>query len=133
MFFAPNLGVETGLPGLAVPSALADPGGGVGTDNFTFGKIATRKTTGGFLNSLRKAIGQKATPVGSFQQASFDPNLKNIGVVALAAYAQGTTPSLGRRNLTVSDDVYEDERVETGIDGSLHVKFADKTDFFPWA
>ena len=76
-------------------------------------------STGGFFRDLTKVFGRSPKFDRSIEQAAIDPALTKIGVVTLANYARGTTPSLGRRNLAQLDNVHEQERVETGPEGSL--------------
>ena len=130
LLLSPGSSLEDSVSLLSIPSAMADPGDDIQIHRVAVNMKPRQESTGNFLSTLGKVFGRSPKSRQSFEHASIDPNLKNIGVVALATYAHGTTPSLGRRNLAVRDDVYKDERVETGIDGSLHVKFADQTDFF---
>ena len=53
-----------------------------------------------------------------------------IGAVRLIkAWAYGTPPQSTRRDLYVKDRVVADEFVETVVNGALHIRFADDTEF----
>ena len=54
---------------------------------------------------------------------------RQIGTVELATAAHGMLLEIGRRELFILDDVFEDETVETAIEGALHIVFLDSTDF----
>ena len=54
---------------------------------------------------------------------------RQIGTVELATAAHGMLLEIGRRELFILDDVFEDETVETAVGGALHIVFLDSTDF----
>ena len=54
---------------------------------------------------------------------------RQIGTVELTTAAHGMLLEIGRRELFILDDVFEDETVETAIGGALHIVFLDSTDF----
>lgn len=64
----------------------------------------------------------------AFQLASLAKS-RQIGTVELATAAHGMLFETGRRELSILDDVFEDETVETAIGGALHIVFLDSTDF----
>ncbi len=69
-------------------------------------------------------------PSASIAPGRSQPGQIEIGAVRLIkAWAYGTPPQSTRRSLYVKDRMVADEFVETVVDGALHIRFADDTEF----